>query len=51
MVCCKAYINIQGQCFSFDEIKDILPAWQQLFATFGSTMTTEQILNSIHQIG
>ncbi|CAF1223006.1 unnamed protein product [Adineta steineri] len=51
MVCCKAYINIQGQCFSFNEIKDILPAWQTLFATFGSSMTTEQILNAVHQMG
>ncbi|CAF0844094.1 unnamed protein product [Adineta ricciae] len=51
MVCCKGYINIQGQCFSFDEIKDILPAWQTLFATFGSSMTAEQILNAVHQIG
>ena len=51
MVCCKGYINIQAQCFSFNEIKDILPAWQTLFATFGSSMTTEQILNAVHQIG
>lgn len=51
MVCCKGYINIQAQCFSFNEIKDILPAWQSLFATFGSSMTTEQILNAVHQMG
>ncbi|CAF2411466.1 unnamed protein product [Rotaria sp. Silwood2] len=51
MVCCKSYINIQGQCFSFNEIKDILPAWQTLFATFGSSMTTDQILGAIHQMG
>ncbi|CAF0874106.1 unnamed protein product [Adineta ricciae] len=29
----------------------ILPAWQTLFATFGSSMTAEQILNAVHQIG
>ncbi|CAF4243705.1 unnamed protein product [Rotaria sordida] len=51
MVCCKGYINIQGQCFSFDEIKDILPAWQTLFQTFGSSMTVEQILGTVHQVG
>ncbi|CAM4799415.1 unnamed protein product [Rotaria magnacalcarata] len=51
MVCCKGYINVQGQCFSFNDIKDILPAWQALFDAFGSTMTTEQILNAVHQIG
>ena len=34
-----------------NEIKDIIPAWQTLSATFGSSMTTEQILNSVHQIG
>jgi hypothetical protein len=51
MVCCKGYINIQSQCFSFDDIKDILPTWQTLFSTFGSSMTNQEILNSIHQMG
>lgn len=51
MVCCKGFINISGQCFSFDEIKDILPAWQSLISTFGSSLTPEQVLSLVHQIG
>ncbi|CAF1104969.1 unnamed protein product [Didymodactylos carnosus] len=51
IVCCKGFINIQGQCFSFNEIQDILPAWAALFSTFGSQMSMEQILNTVHSLG